>query len=198
MNARLFLAAALICAAMSSAAISSAAAENVKAPFGLTWGMQVADLKAAGITIHSTSTTGDLTVVNAKEVPGAFDNTYLVTMLFDRQLGLVKVRWVGTNVQDDATGRQGRASYAEMKKFVTETYGSPTDETMVVGARLFDQDDEFYQCLSYEGCGVWSAIWEQQPSGGVLLSIEGLGAGKGFVQVDFESSGWQEAVTRAQ
>ena len=62
----------------------------------------------------------------------------------------------------------------------------------MVGARLFDQEDEFYQCLSYEGCGVWSALWEEKPSGGVLLSVEGLGPGQGYVQLDFESADWQK------
>jgi hypothetical protein len=194
MSLRVVLAAAVIILA----AALPARAESMAAPFGLKWGMQIADLKAAGITTHSTSKTGDLTVVTAKEVPNAFADTYLVSMLFDRELGLVKVRWTGNNIEDDPTGRQGRAKYAEMKKFVAESYGKPTDETMVVGARLFDQEDEFYQCLSYDGCGVWSALWEQQPSGGVLLSIEGLGTGKGFVQVDFESDGWQTAMKRQE
>jgi hypothetical protein len=79
-----------------------------------------------------------------------------------------------------------------MKKAVAEKRGNPTDETNVVGARLFDQEDEFYQCLAYDGCGVWSSLWEQKPSGGVLLSIEGTGPGKGYVQVDYESADWQQ------
>jgi hypothetical protein len=185
---------ALAAAVLILAAAPPAWAENVSAPFGLKWGMQVADLKAAGIEIHSTTKTGNLTVVTAEQVPDEFSDTYLVSMLFDRDLGLVKVRWTGKDIEDDPTGRQGRATYAEMKKFVADKYGKPTDETLVVGARLFDQEDEFYQCLSYEGCGVWSAIWEEKPSGGVLLSVEGLGAGKGFVQVDFESQDWRTAM----
>jgi hypothetical protein len=162
-------------------------------PFGLKWGMPLNQLSALGVKVKATSKTGDLTIVTAEKVPDAYPDTKVVSLLFDRHLGLVKVRWASTDIEDDPTGTQGRSKYSEMKKLVSESRGTPSDETLVVGARLFDQEDEFYQCLGYEGCGVWSALWDQKPSGGVLLSIEGMGTGKGFVQVDYESADWQQA-----
>jgi len=167
------------------------AAQQFAPPFGLRWGMRIADLGGLGIKIDSTSKTGNLTVVNVKEMPQAFPDTGVINMLFDRQHGLVKVRWLSTDISDDPTGTRGRAKYGELKKIVMQSRGAPSDETMVVGARLFDQEDEFYQCLAYEGCGVWSSLWDQKPSGGVLLSIEGTGAGSGYVQIDYESADWQ-------
>jgi hypothetical protein len=178
----------------AAGAPAAAPAEQQQPPFGLKWGMQIADLGALGIKIDSTTQNGSLSIVNVKEMPGAFPDTGTVNMLFDRRLGLVKVRWTSTGISDDPTGTKGRARYGEMKKVVTQIRGNPSDETMVVGARLFDQEDEFYQCLSYEGCGVWSSLWEQKPSGGVLLSIEGTGPGKGYVQIDYESPDWQKVV----
>ena len=167
-------------------------------PFGLKWGMKISDLDDMGITPSSSSQTGTLTIVNVKDMPGAFPDTDVVNMLFDQKRGLVKVRWISTPITDDPIGTKGRAKYGEMRKMVVEKRGKPTDETNVVGARLFDQEDEFYQCLDYEGCGVWSSLWEQKPSGGVLLSIEGTGAGKGYVQVDYESAEWQQVVSAAK
>jgi hypothetical protein len=173
-------------------ASAPAASTEQEPPFGLKWGMKLADVTAMGVKVNSSSQSGNLTVVNIKEMPGAFPDTGVVNMLFDRQRGLVKVRWISATIADDPIGTHGRAKYVEMKKAVAEKRGNPTDETNVVGARLFDQEDEFYQCLAYDGCGVWSSLWEQKPSGGVLLSIEGTGPGKGYVQVDYESADWQQ------
>lgn len=186
--------------APENAAPPAAAAIPAEAqpPFGLKWGMHVNDLSSLGIKVASTSTSGNIVVVNVKELPNAFPDTDAVNMLFDRQLGLVKVRWTSTAVTGDPNGSQGRSKYGEMKKTVVETRGNPSDETLVVGARLFDQEDEFYQCLTYEGCGVWSALWEEKPSGGVLLSVEGLGPGQGYVQLDFESADWQKVAGAAK
>jgi len=166
-------------------------------PFGLKWGMQPGELSELDIKIKDSSRTGDLTVVNSDEIPNAFADTKSVSMLFDRRLGLVKVRWTSLDIENDPTGTTGRAKYGEMKSLVADQLGDPSDETLVVGARLFDQEDEFYQCLAYEGCGVWSALWEHEPSGGVLLSVEGTGPGTGFVQVDYESANWQQAAGQA-
>ncbi len=184
--------------APENAASPAAMPAEAQPPFGLKWGMHVNDLSSLGIKVASTSTSGNIVVVNVKELPNAFPDTNAVNMLFDRQLGLVKVRWTSTAVAGDPTGSQGRSKYFEMKKTVVETRGNPSDETLVVGARLFDQEDEFYQCLAYEGCGVWSALWEEKPSGGVLLSVEGLGPGQGYVQLDFESADWQKVAGAAQ
>jgi hypothetical protein len=171
-------------------------AQSAPAPFGLQWGMEVSGLTERYMPLQSTTRTGDLTVVNLTKAPRAPAETYLVNLLFDREMGLVKVRWMSTDIKGDATGKNGRRKYREVRQYVVDSYGEPTDEALVIGARLFDQDDEFYQCLAYEGegCGVWSAIWEQGPSGGILLSIEGLGPGSGFVQLDFESEGWKASV----
>lgn len=166
-------------------------------PFGLKWGMQQGDLSELGIKVSERSKSGDLTVVNSEEIPEAFADTKMVSMLFDRRLGLVKVRWISYDIETDPNGSLGRSKYGEMKAIIASRLGEPTDETLVVGARLFDQEDEFYQCLSYEGCGVWSALWEHAPSGGVLLSVEGVGPGQGFVQIDYESANWQEASSPA-
>ena len=182
----------------SAAPAAAAMPAEAQPPFGLKWGMHVNDLSSLGIKVASTSTSGNIVVVNVKELPNAFPDTDAVNMLFDRQLGLVKVRWTSTAVASDPNGSQGRSKYVEMKKTVVETRGNPSDETLVVGARLFDQEDEFYQCLSYEGCGVWSALWEEKPSGGVLLSVEGLGPGQGYVQLDFESADWQKVAGAAK
>lgn len=178
------------------AALPTIEAPKGKAPFGLDWGMQISDLTARDIPIQSQTKSGNLTVVTVRQTPQMLENTYLVNLLFDNERGLVKVRWLSNDIEGDATGKLGRQKYTAVRRFVVEGYGEPSDEALVVGARLFDQDDEFYQCLRYEGCGVWSAIWEQEPTGGILLSIEGLGAGKGFVQVDFESEGWKAAIER--
>jgi hypothetical protein len=165
-------------------------AEATEAPFGLEWGMQVGDLTALDIAIQSTTKSGNLAVVTVTETPEALDDTYLVTLWFDNELGLVNVRWTSNKIEADTSGERGRRKYTETRRFIVENYGEPTDEALVIGARLFDQDDEFYQCLAYEGCGVWSAIWEQEPAGGILLSIEGMDPGTGFVQLYFESEGW--------
>ena len=166
-------------------------------PFGLKWGMHPGQLSSLDIEITDSSRTNDLTVVTAEEIPDAFAETKSVNLLFDRRLGLVKVRWTSLDIEADPTGTTGRAKYGEMRAIIMDALGEPTDETLVVGARLFDQEDEFYQCLAYEGCGVWSALWENSPSGGVLLSVEGTGPGQGFVQIDYESANWQDAADQA-
>jgi hypothetical protein len=126
-------------------------AQSAPAPFGLQWGMEVSGLTERYMPLQSTTRTGDLTVVNLTKAPRAPAETYLVNLLFDREMGLVKVRWMSTDIKGDATGKNGRRKYREVRQYVVDSYGEPTDEALVIGARLFDQDDEFYQCLAYEG-----------------------------------------------
>ncbi len=61
----------------------------------------------------------------------------------------------------------------------------------ISGLKLWDEPDEFYQCLDYSGCGFWMSAFEDKESGiAVGLQLEGLRRGRGFIKLTYEGPFW--------
>lgn len=153
------------------------------APFGLTWGMSNQDLVQAGF--DSPRPTGQfeyLTSVTAPK-PWSKGDQYLALTYKDK---LVKLIVSSKAITGDVYGTEGKALYENVKSIMTKKYGQPSDKLEYVGMKLYDDSDEFYQCLSYDGCGIY--ITQYKLAGGMLgVQLEGERRGKGYVQITYES-----------
>lgn len=138
------------------------------------------------------------TVYKATRLPAHPSNTDLVSIVFVDKVGLQKITWMSTNFADDISGRAGKEAYTSLKATLEKKYGAPSRSFESVGLKLYDEYDEFYQCLAYAGCGMWMTLWEG-PFGIVGLAIESTGRrGSGWLQVTYEGPRWAETIDAKQ
>ncbi|ORQ01223.1 hypothetical protein B7971_18490, partial [Vibrio cholerae] len=99
---------------------------------------------------------------------------------------LVKVAAMSTDFTDDIYGLKGKSNYEQVKSLLTKKYGSPSTHYERVGGDLYDDADEFYQCLDYSGCGAYLSIFDY--AGGVIsVQLKGKRRGEGFLTIGYES-----------
>lgn len=58
------------------------------------------------------------------------------------------------DIENDTYGSEGKEKYENIKTSLRKKYGLPTLKLEVSGLTLWNEPDEFYQCLDYDGCGV--------------------------------------------
>lgn len=171
----------------------SSIAFSYEAPFGLKWGMTEKDLKKIGIKITVRDPTdvidGKLVeLTNVKNIPS---DTESIFAIISNSEGVVKIVWVGKTIDSDLTGGTGKKRYFELKSLLTKKYGTPKSDERV-GITLYDQPDEFYQCLMYLGCGGYLSLFHPPDGGSVLLRINGVQRGAGYITVGYESAAFAE------
>ncbi|RDL46190.1 hypothetical protein DN730_03905 [Marinomonas piezotolerans] len=152
-------------------------------PFGLKWGMSNQELIQAGF--NSPRPTGQFEYLTSVTTPKPWSkgDQYLALTY---KSNLVKLIVSSNTFTADLYGSEGKALYESVNSIMTKKYGQPSDKLEYVGMKLYDDADEFYQCLDYDGCGAY--VTQYQISGGFLaVEIEGQGRGKGFVKITYES-----------
>ncbi|EGQ9635472.1 hypothetical protein O1D87_003489 [Vibrio cholerae] len=159
------------------------AADTFPEPFGLSWGMSEAGLKKLGFT--QVSDANGLRIFSSVSVPKAWSKAenYVAVTYKGR---LVKVAAMSTDFTDDIYGSKGKSNYEQVKSLLTKKYGSPSTHYERVGGDLYDDADEFYQCLDYSGCGAYLSIFDY--AGGVIsVQLKGKRRGEGFLTIGYES-----------
>lgn len=170
--------------------LMSIGAEPFPEPFGLSWDMPDDNLREHGFTFVEESS-GDFNVFTSVSVPKAWSKgeTYLALTYNDQ---LVKVAALSVDITDDIYGSEGKAMYNQMKSLLTKKYGAPSDHFEFTGRELYDEADEFYQCLEYSGCGVYVSIF-QFSGGTIAIELEGKSRGTGYLTIGYESPGFHVA-----
>ena len=162
-------------------------AEPFPEPFGLNWDMSDDNLKEHGFTLVKENSS-EFNVFTSVSVPKAWSkgNTYLALTYKDQ---LVKVVALSVDFTNDIYGSEGKEMYNQMKALLTKKYGAPSDHYEYTGRDLYDEADEFYQCLEYSGCGHYVSIFKF--SGGIIaIELEGKGRGTGYLTIGYESPGF--------
>ena len=163
------------------------------APFGLKWGVGVDDLRNQGIELQKKRAEGRLEIFSAKSLPKNLSIAEYYILYFDQEFGLQKIVMFSEDITDDAFGSKGKEIYDDIKSKLKNKYGKPAS-TEIMGLYLFDEPDEFYQCLSYDGCGIWASFFAVDKEQIVAVEIEGTRRGHGFIKLAYEGSKWSESV----
>jgi len=158
--------------------------KDPKGVFGYVWSTPIALLKVRKELTHERL--DDITMLfqtatPPKGIPG-FD-TY--ALLASKKLGLVKVVAVGETITGDPYGKEGRAAYKKLAASLAKKY-KMSDEGKIVGGKLYKEDDEFYECLNYAGCGVWGATFTGKHHT-ITLMLNGVRRGTGYLKLIVES-----------
>ena len=159
-------------------------AEPFPEPFGLSWDMSDDNLKEHGFTLVEESSS-EFNVFTSVSVPKAWSkgNTYLALTYKDQ---LVKVVALSVDITNDIYGSEGKEMYNQMKALLTKKYGAPSDHYEYTGRDLYDEIDEFYQCLEYSGCGNYVSIFKFS-GGTIAIEFEGKSRGAGYLTIGYES-----------
>lgn len=172
---------------------STSFAQEVQAPFGLTWGMLQDEFAGSECTKQDA-----LTLCTVTDVPRPISIGESYILIFAPNRGLQKVSMIGVTIDNDITGSEGKESYATFKSALADRYGTP-DEFEWSGRELYDEYDEFYQCLRYQGCGYWTSIWHgENIDGTVAIELKGLQRGEGYITLTYESKDWSTVVDEAE
>lgn len=167
----------------SSVALSQ---EGPTAPLGMNWG----DSKEKIVKDYGASPAGKndsrLKLFSISSPPvkvSGYDEYYGV---IDDQQGLVKIIIV-ENIKDDAYGAKGLEDYKKVKELLSKKYGKPDSQYEYMGRELYKENDEFYQCLAYQGCGAYSSFFKQPDGGDISLEVKGQRRGIGYITISYES-----------
>lgn len=188
----------LVFAALTGAAYSQEAV--ISPPFGMKWD----DSKESVLEKYPSAVRevdGDLTFITiagngSNEFPS---NTDFVTLTYADGYGLVKVRWVSEDVKSDLYGTGGVEVFDRVYTALSKKLGAG-EEIKHVGAELYKDRDEFYECLAYDGCGVWVAFWKgtESTNSVSMLQLNGLRRGEGYVSYSVEHPNWYKRNDQAE
>lgn len=56
---------------------------------------------------------------------------------------------------------------------------------------LYEDADEFYQCLKYNGCGYWQIVLSNGNGELALVQIKGQARGTGYLRLAVEGPRWE-------
>lgn len=172
---------------------ASVGAAEFSAPFGFEWGVGKVQYESEGIVMTDCADRGYIrcSTVNPKK-PLSIGESYL--MSFHETLGLQKVIVLSKNFESDPYGHEGKLAYNTYKKALTEKYGE-AEVFESIGNELYEEIDEFYECLDYEGCGYWATYFTDKESTAIIgLSIEGMRRGIGYIRIAYEGPEWAAIV----
>lgn len=170
-----------------------AAKEVSNGPFGLTWGSSIDEVRALGIQLTEVDKKGRLTICMTTSLPKNLSIGKDYVLLFDSQYGLQKAIMISKAITDDVYGTKGKKIYSRLKLKLSKKYG--TAELMeYVGEDLYNESDEFYQCLKYPGCGDWLSYFDLDSNGFISLKLEGLRRGEGHIVLLYEGPMWSKVI----
>ncbi|MBY6017943.1 hypothetical protein KUW04_09145 [Halomonas denitrificans] len=162
-----------------------------RAPFGLQWGQSMAGMEQ----VEAGNPIGVLSIENPPK-PHSRASSYWG--FGTNESGLQKVVMNSIEIENDAFGTEGKALYASLVNALLGAGYQEENRLESVGNALWNEPDEFYQCLDYDGCGYW--IWFGRDASGdtVMVKIEGVRRGQGRVRAIFESPKWNTLVEASQ
>ncbi|WP_392562479.1 hypothetical protein RHO12_03080 [Orbus sturtevantii] len=164
---------------------------NPKAPLGLTWGEKKEQIEN-NYDSKKMRQKDNLTFYNLYLPPLTLPDFTEYLAIVDNDIGLVKVI-LSQKIKNDAYGIKGKELYFKYKNVLTKKYNEPTQSMEKIGNRLYKGSDEFYQCLKYNGCGLYISLYGN-PKTQVVLRLVGAERGVGELQISYESELFDQSI----
>lgn len=170
------------------------------AMFGLKWNMTKAQVQNTGAVLKMEQRDGNIVMYSCPSLPKnvSIAESYLLIFYKD---SLVKLTMSSKNFTDDDYGTEGKSKFSDIESVLLSKYpyfinddGSPM-KLQISGRYLYEDPNEFYQCLDYgSSCGWWTAVF-QDDNKAICLELKGLRRGTGYINMTIESLvGWSNAV----
>ena len=182
----------IIALAVSNLALAESPAQiygKYSAPFGLEWGMSKEKLATMGVKLTPDDAVKDAYL--ATTLPKNLSDGEEYFLNFKQGFGLVRVGAFTSPFIGDWYGSKGKERYSQLKAAMVNKYGKAKREyEWTGGARIYEDSDQFYECLLYDGCGHWASVWGNDTDGKIILEITGARPGAGFVTLIYSSAAW--------
>jgi len=166
------------------------------AMFGLKWGDSPMALKRAGLEMEKKFASGNLHLYKCDSLPKNLSTTESYSLIFDDNVSLVKIVVISKTIEGDIYGTEGKDQFDKLVRMLKSKGYRVEKEYQKSGMELYKDEDEFYQCLKYEGCGVWYALLEDSTHN-IGVELKGLNRGEGYIQMDVEAiPGFKAAINK--
>ena len=179
----------IIALAVSNLALAESPAQiygKYAAPFGLEWGLSKEQVTAMGVKLTPLDPTEESYAT--KTLPKNLSDGKYYLLAFMQGFGLVEIRVLTSSITNDVYGSKGKERYNELKTAIVNKYGKPSKEwEWTDGSRLYDDSDQFYECLRSPPCGLWASAWGNDTDGMILLEIASDKPGVGYISLSYAS-----------
>jgi len=155
------------------------------AMFGLKWGMSPEQVKKLNVILTHHHSNNNFHFYRTESLPKSLKDVDFYILLFDENKSLVKIVMATKNTSGDAYGIEGKKRFSEIESLLKKKYKS-IDSYKVVGKKLYDEPDEFYQCLKYQGCGMWYSTFLADNKN-MALQLNGIKRGNGFIDLTVQA-----------
>ena len=136
----------------------------------------------AGAVLQTPTNDKNISVYSLKSPPMTLSGFTEYFVLVHKDLGAMKII-MNQEIKSDIYGTKGKKEYFKYKEALTNKFGKPKDSFEITGLKIYKDSDEFYQCLSYDGCGCYASIFIDH----LTLQLEGIERGKGNLNITYES-----------
>jgi hypothetical protein len=160
-------------------------AQDNNAMFGLKWGMSTQQVKALGISLEKKSAEWNFSTYVADTMPKALSFGESYVLIFDDN-SLVKMKMVSTDITEDPYGTEGKELFDRAVEMLSKSY-KVEKVFCKSGLELYEDSDEFYECLNYEGCGYWVTGFVGENKS-IVAQLEGIRRGTGYLTITAEAN----------
>lgn len=156
-----------------------------EAMFGMTFGMSAAQVKAIVPTLKMEKKDGASSIYSAKKMPKNLSDAEMYVLHFSEDK-LLAITSFSHTVANDTHGTIGKKRFAEFRASLIQKYGKPKNEMQIARMKVYKELDEFYECLKYDGCGLWISSFQTEGKA-IVIQLKGLGRGNGWIETSVES-----------
>ncbi len=158
-----------------------------RAIFGLQWGMSPSQIEEAGSRLSFIIKNKNLITYKTYSLPENNEETKEYRLTFEEKTGLVKIVMAGKIITEDDFGDEGKKRFNVLDSYFKNKYKEiKMSENLIVGIDPGNRPDEFYQCLTSTGCGMWAKAFTSENIE-IVLELKGLGKGEGYINITAEA-----------
>jgi len=155
-----------------------------EAMFGLNFGQTPKEIRALGTTLILKNANNNLSSYSCTSLPKNTSSAESYTLIFSND-SLVKIIMIGVDIVNDVYGNEGKEVFMNTLELLKKKYTLDLFRTDL-GLTLYNELDEFYQCLAYDGCGLYAATLKNNTKN-ISLQLKGLERGKGYLLLTIEA-----------
>ena len=152
--------------------------------FGLNFGQTPKEIRAMGSVLSFKDNNKNLSSYTCNSLPKNSSSAEGYTLIFSDD-SLVKIIMIGNTISNDIYGSDGKEAFINTFELLKKKYTIHLIRTDS-GLELYDEPDEFYQCLAYDGCGLYAAVLKNDFKN-ITLQLKGLERGKGYLILTAEA-----------
>jgi len=156
--------------------------------FGLKFMSSLGEVKTKvpSLKMNTKSHGGKIVSYLTETVPVSHSDAESYALIFYKDKYLIKTLMICKNIEGDPYGIEGVELFDKLLKQLESKY-TLKDSYRLIGNKLYNESDEFWQCLKYEGCGFFAALLKNEKGTTAGVKLKGVSRGKGYAVVEFEA-----------